>query len=98
MLEALLIMGIFYVCTLMPLRGKSFQQLTPKQLQTLEKHFNTYKRSKKGKQNPSMTNEEYLPIIQKQALNYLIMVAVILPIYLVVIATLYSQYFSQFAR
>ncbi|MCL2060025.1 MAG: hypothetical protein FWH01_13400 [Oscillospiraceae bacterium] len=75
----------------MPLRKKSFDTLTPKQLKTVDKNYTRYMKSRKGKQTPDMTIEEYLPIIQKQALTYLIMAAIVLPIYIIVLMVLYPQ-------
>jgi hypothetical protein len=91
MLEAILIMCIVYACQLMPLRGKTFYQLTPKQQQRVDKNFRTYMTTKKGKLTPNMNIEEYLPILQKQAITYLIMAIVVLPIYVLVVFAVYSR-------
>jgi len=93
MLEILLIMSIVYACLYLPLRGKSFDQLSPKQQQRVESNFVKHMNTKKGKQNPSMTIQEYLPIIQKQGLTYLIMAIVILPIYVLAVMYIYSGLF-----
>ena len=92
MLEVLLIMSIVYACMLMPLRGKTFYDLTPKQQKRVEKNFNRYMRTRKGQQTPDMKIEEYLPILQKQALTYLIMAIVIFPIYILIIFSLFQNY------
>ena len=89
MLEAILIMSIVYACLYLPLRGKDFSQLTPKQQQRVEKHFVRHMKSRKGKQTPDMTIEEFLPIIQKQGLTYLIMAIVVAPIYVLVVFLFY---------
>jgi len=93
MLEILLIMFIYYSCTLMPLRGMQFSELTPKQLKRVEKHFAKYRRTSKGRQNPDMQIEEYFPILQKQAKTYLISAIVIAPIYLAFVFVIYPQMF-----
>ena len=93
MLEVLLIFSIVYACMLMPLRGKSMEQLNPKQQQRVWKNFQNYIRTKKGKKTPDMRIEEYLPILQKQALTYLIMAIVILPIYIIIVFSVYASYF-----
>jgi len=93
MLEALLILSIVYACMFMPLRGKSFQQLSVKQQEKVGKNYNKYMTTKKGKQTPDMSIEEYLPILQKQGLTYLIMAIVILPIYILVVSYVYSGLF-----
>lgn len=92
MLEVLLIMSIIYACMLMPLRGKTFNQLSPGQQQTVGKNFSKYMNTKKGKQTPDLKIEDYLPILQKQALTYLIMAIVILPIYVLAIVFVYLPY------
>ena len=94
MLEALLIMSIVYACMYMPLRGKAFDSLTPGQLKKVEKNYKQYMKSKKGKQNPDMSIEDYFPIIQKQGLTYLIMALVVLPIYIIVLIMVYPGMFS----
>ena len=91
MVEALLIMSIVYTCLLMPLRGKDFSQLTPNQQQRVEKHHVRFMKTRKGKQTPGMTAEEFLPVLQKQAITYLIMAIVIFPIYIVVVVSLYGR-------
>jgi hypothetical protein len=91
MLEAILIISIVYACMYMPLRGKTFDKLTPSQQQKVEKNYHRYLKTRKGKQTPNMRIEEYLPILQKQALTYLIMAIVILPIYILVVVFLYSK-------
>jgi len=93
MLEVLLIMSIVYACLYMPLRGKTLQQLSLKQQERVGKSFKTYMATKKGKKNPDMSIEEYLPILQKQGLTYLIVAIVILPIYIVVVSFVYSGMF-----
>jgi len=93
MLEVLLILSIVYACLYMPLRGKTFQQLSPKQQKRAEKNFKTYMATRKGKKTPDMTIEEYLPILQKQGLTYLILAVVVLPIYILVVTFLYSGMF-----
>jgi hypothetical protein len=90
MLEGILIVCIVYACMYMPLRGKTFALLTPSQQQKVEKNYNRYMNSIKGRQNPSLKIEEYLPIIQKQALVYLITAIVVLPIYILAIVFVYS--------
>ena len=90
MLEVLLIMSIVYACMFMPLRGKTFQQLSVKQQEKVGKNYNRYMISKKGKKTPDMSIEEYLPILQKQGLSYLIMAVVILPVYILVVTYIYS--------
>ena len=66
---------------LMPLRGKEFDQLNPSQQRRVEKNFDRYMKSLKGRKTPDMEIREFLPILQKQAMTYLIMAIVILPIY-----------------
>jgi hypothetical protein len=93
MLEAILIMCIVYACQLMPLRGKTFYQLTPKQQQRVDKNFRTYMATKKGKLTPNMRIEEYLPILQKQAVTYLIMAIAMLPVYILAVFVVYLNMF-----
>ena len=95
MLEVLLIMSVIYACMYMPLRGKTFDMLTVSQQKKVQKSYTTYMKSRKGKQNPNMKVDEYLPILQKQAMTYLIMAVVILPIYIAVVALLYSPMFFK---
>lgn len=89
MLEAILVVFIIYTCMQMPLRGKTFQQLTPKQQQLVEKNYQRYMVSGKGRQTPNMRIEEYLPILQKQAPMYLVGVVVVLIIYILFIYNVY---------
>ena len=89
MLEVLLIASIIYACLLMPLRGKTFYQLNQAQQKRVEKNYRKYMNSRKGRQTPYMTIEQYLPILQKQALTYLIMAIVILPIYAFFVYSMY---------
>ena len=93
MLEALIIISIVYACMLMPLRGKTYEQLTEGQRRTVNNNYVRYMRSRKGKKTPGMTIVEYLPILQKQALTYLITGICAIPIYVVVIIVLYIPYF-----
>ena len=93
MLEALLILSIIYAFTLMPLRGKNFQQLAPKQQERVERYYNKYMTTRKGKQTPNMNIEEYFPILQKQALTYLISAIVLLPLYVCAVILIYSPMF-----
>ena len=95
MLEVLLIMSIVYACLLMPLRGKEFQQLSQKQQQRVSKHYSKHMATKKGKMTPGMTVEQYLPIMQKQAITYLVMALIIFPIYVLAIYFLYSPIFAE---
>ena len=90
MLEVLLIMSIIYACLLMPLRGKTMQQLTPAQQERVIKNYQRYMKTRKGKQTPNMQIEEYLPILQKQAMTYVIMAIVIVPIYIYVLFNYYA--------
>ena len=91
MLEALLVISIVYAIMLWPYRGKSFHELTPKQQAGVVKRRDAYLKTRKGKQTPQMSVDEYLPVIQKQALTYLILAIVILPIYIVVLITIYPS-------
>ena len=91
MLEAVLIMSIVYACMYMPLRKKTFDTLTPKQLKTVEKNYARYMKTRKGKQTPDMTIEEYLPIIQKQGLTFLIVALIMLPVYIAILVLLYPS-------
>ena len=93
MLEALLIISIIYTCLYMPLRGKTFQQLSAKQQARVGKNFKAYMATKKGNMNPDMSIEEYLPVLQKQGIKYLILAIVVLPIYIVVVSFIYSGMF-----
>ena len=93
MLEALLIMSIVYACMYMPLRGKNYDQLTQNQQQKVAKNLQRYLKTRKGLQTPNMNAEGYLAILQKQALTYLIMAIVIIPIYILVIIVFYSPMF-----
>jgi len=89
MLEIYLIKFIINVCLLMPLREKTMDQLNHTQEQRLINHYNKYMNTQKGQATPDMTVEEYLPILQKQAISYLIGALIILPLYLIIIAIWY---------
>ena len=82
MLEVLLIMSIAYAIMYMPLRGKDFSHLTPKQQEKVEKNYTKYMKTRKGQKTPDMLVEDYLHILQKQAMTYVIMAIVLLPIYI----------------
>ena len=97
MLEGLLIVNIVYVCLLMPLRGKDFQQLNFRQQRRVRKSFMKYRNTRKGRKNPYMTEEEYLPILQKQGLTYLITAIIILPVYVFAIFALYTPMITNIA-
>ena len=91
MLEVLLFMSIYYACMYMPLRGKAFCQLSENQQSRVEKGYNKYMRTRKGRTNPNMSIEdEYLPMLQKSGMTYLIMAIVIFPIYCLVMVYLFS--------
>jgi len=75
----------------MPLRGKELPELTHKQANRVGKNFEIYKASRKGRQNPDMTIEEYLPILQKQAITSLWAAIGLIPFYIWVVASFYSQ-------
>ena len=94
MLEIMFILSVFYAITLMPLRGKSFQQLSPKQQANVTKKRDGYLRTRKGQQTPNMSVEEYLPIIQKQGLTFLILAIVLIPVYIAVLFLLYAPMFA----
>ena len=89
MLEVVLIMCIVQACLFMPLRGKDFEQLSPAQQQRVEKNFDKYMRTRRGKKNPYMGIEEYLTILQRNGLVSLIAAIVVLPAYVYVIYTFY---------
>ena len=93
MFEALLAMSIVCACMYMPLRGKTYQQLSLGQQKRVEKNYNQYMRTRKGMQTPNMTIEDYMPIVQKQGMTYLIMAIVLLPIYVLIVMYLYSSMF-----
>ena len=94
MFEAVLIFSIVYACMYMPLRGKSYTELTPAQKEKVAKVFNSYLRTRKGKQTPNMIVEEYLPILQKQALTYLIVAIIMVPVYILILLLIYPGLFS----
>lgn len=91
MLEALIIISLVYAFMLFPLRGKTVEQLNEKQLKTLERNFESYKRSRKA--DPNMTKENYLPILQKQAVKYLILALCLIPVYILIIVFIYPTLF-----
>ena len=91
MLEAVIIISIIYAAMLMPLRGKTFEQLSESQKQRVHNNYVKYMRTKKGMQTPNMTIVEYLPILQKQGLTYLIIAICVIPIYVLVIIFLYPS-------
>ena len=92
MLEAILIMSIVYACMLLPLRGKSFEQLSDAQKTRVQNNFKKYLTTKKGKETPNMTVEEYLPILAKQGIVYLIVAIVMIPIYILAVLFLYRNF------
>lgn len=94
MLEALVIFGYVYACMLMPLRGKTYEQLSESQKRRVDINYSRYMRSLKGKKSPEMTVVDYLPILQKQGLAYLIMAIVLTPIYIVAVIYLYPTLFA----
>jgi len=73
----------------MPLRNKSFDELSPAQQKRVNKYFATYKRGK-GRNNPNMTAEEYLPVLQTHAVRYLIGFFVGLPVYILLLMAIFS--------
>jgi len=73
----------------MPLKDKDFADLTPTQQKRVEKYFATYKRGK-GRNNPNITVEEYLPVLQAHAARYLIGFLVGLPFYILILIFLFS--------
>ena len=89
MLEILLILFIYQTCVYMPLRGKQLEQLSPKQKQRVAKAYNKHMKSKKGRQMPDMTIEDFLPTLQKQGRASLIGAIVLFPIYILAIVFLY---------
>jgi hypothetical protein len=89
MLEFYLIKFVINVCLFMPLRGKTMDQLNHTQEQRLINHYIKYMKTKKGQATPDMTVEDYLPILQKQAISYLMGALIILPFYLIIIAIWY---------
>ena len=93
MLEVILIFSIIYACLFMPLRGKTFEQLSDSQKQRVRENYDKYMKTAKGKQTPEMTVEQYLPILAKQGLIYMIVAIVLIPIYILVVIFLYSYYF-----
>ena len=94
MYEAILVMSIYYVCTLMPLRGKDFTQLTAKQQQRVYKQYQAYMASGKGKKTPQMQIQEYLPILQKRALTFLILAIILAVLYIFLIIFIYGPMFA----
>jgi hypothetical protein len=88
MLEALLITCLVYGIRFMPFRGKSYMELSEKQRKILQEMHTKYMRTKKGQQT-LMTEESYLSVIQKNALTYLIMGIVLIPIYVVIVIYIY---------
>ena len=94
MLEILLILSIFYACLFMPLRGKDFSQLTPAQQERVGRYYARFMRTRKGKRTPDMTVEKYLSVLQRQAITYLVMAIVILPVYIAFVAALYRPMFT----
>ena len=93
MLEVFLIMSIIQACMLMPLRGKTIQQLNPTQIQRVEKNYYRYMQTRKGRKNPTMTIFDYLPILQKQALTHLITAIVILSLYALIVVFVWASIF-----
>ena len=93
MLEAVLIMSIMYACMYMPLRGKTFEELTLAQQKRVEKAYNQYKKTKKGKQDTETSVADYLPNLQKLGKTYLIVASVLAPIYIVILVVLYPIMF-----
>ena len=86
-------MSIIYACLYLPLRGKDYSELKPNQQKRVDKNYGNYMKSKKGQKTPDMTVEEYMPIIQKQGITFLIMALVTLPIYILAVSFLYSDFF-----
>jgi len=93
MLEVLFILCIVYACMYMPLRGKTYEQLSAKQQERVGKNYDKFMATKKGQQTPNMSIQEYLPTLQKQGLTYLIIAIVILPVYFLVVSYVYSGMF-----
>lgn len=90
MLEVLIIFSIVYACMLMPLRGKTFEELTAAQKQRVDKYYYRYMRTRKGRKTP-VSITEYLPILQKQALVYLIMAICLVPLYIIILIFVYPM-------
>ena len=71
-LELFLILNIIFAILFMPLRGKTFDELSEKKQKRLERGLYNYKRTKKGENHQDMTAYDYLPILQKRGLSSLI--------------------------
>jgi len=82
MIEGILIACIIMVCRIFPMRGKTLEQLSEAQHKWLMKQYTKYMKTRKGRSTPDMTVNQYLTIIQKQALKYLITLIVLAPIYI----------------
>ena len=74
LLEIGMILMIVDICKILRLKGKTFEQFTPAQQKYAGKFFAKYMKTRKGKKNPGMTINEYLPILQKIGLQYIIFV------------------------
>ena len=94
MLEVLIIMSIVYAVMFMPLRGKPFAELSEPQKQKVHTYYVKYMRTRKGQKTPNLTIEEYLPLIQKSGLIYLIVALCAIPVYVLVLLYLYPAVFG----
>ena len=91
MLEVLIIMSIVQACLLMPLRGKTMETLSEPQRDRVLKRFYKFMNTKKGRQNPNMTVEQFLPTLQKQGVAFLITAICLIPLYILFFIFVYPM-------
>ena len=73
---------IIYAFSFISLSGKTLELLTTNQRKRVEMHFNWYMESRKGKQNPNMTLEEYLPIKKRDAYIFIVVEIIALLVFI----------------
>jgi len=87
MFEILIIMGILLLVKILPLRGKTLEQLDEKQLKFLERDYQDFQRSSKGKKNPDVTMEEHLKSFQEVISRQILFLCLAVAIYIVLLCS-----------
>ncbi|MCL2521957.1 MAG: hypothetical protein FWE36_03755 [Erysipelotrichales bacterium] len=81
MFEILIVICFYNAFKFMPLRKKSYKELSQQQYLMLQKQYSKYSKTRKGKNNPRKI-ESYFIDLQKQAMVYLIMGISLIVIYI----------------
>jgi hypothetical protein len=91
MLEIIIILCLINGFSAKSMFGKDFHALTQAEMQKLEnKYRQTYAKFIKKGQEPPMTIEQYLPIMQKQGKTSLTVGFVLIPVYALLLIVFFS--------